>query len=191
MVQTPVGHLWRLWELHFRHTHTHTWLHPLHSTPSSSPAPIHPTSPHPRLLHSQSPLSLSNRATLSLPLSVKPTNPAPSRYLRGDNHGNSSTVGTGHQLTKIDSRKMEGKKERKASLHPRSPVGMFVYRRSMRSSRQTGTQAPSPLISSSNKGNTGLLERAHSLISAIHVAVLVMGETHQTLSFSHTSDGLC
>lgn len=119
------------------------------------------TPPHPRLLHSQSPLSLSNRATLSLPLSVKPTTPAPSRYLRGDNHGNSSTVGTGHQLTKIDSRKMEGKKERKGSLHSRRPVGMFVQRRSMRSSTETGTQAPSPLISSSNKRDAGLLERAH------------------------------
>lgn len=91
------------------HTHSHT-----QSPPSSSPAP---TPPHPtRLLHGQSPLSLRNRATLSLPLSVKPTAPAPSRYLRGDNHGNSSTVGTGHQLTKIDGRKMEGKKERKEGL---------------------------------------------------------------------------
>lgn len=90
------------------HTHTHTHNHP----PHHHQHPPHPT----RLLHGQSPLSLRNRATLSLPLSVKPTAPAPSRYLRGDNHGNSSTVGTGHQLTKIDGRKMEGKKERKEGL---------------------------------------------------------------------------
>lgn len=60
----------------------------------------------------------------------------------------------------------------------------------MGSSRKTGTQVPSPLVSSSNKRATGLLERAHSFISAIRVALLAIGETHQTLSFSHTSDGL-
>lgn len=178
-------------------THSHAHLasspsfNPLIITSPNPPhlTPPHPTSPPPPP-QPESPISVEQSNAVS-PALVKPTDPAPSRYLRGDNHGNSSTVGTGHQLTKIDSRKMEGKKERKGSLHPRSPVGMFVYRRSMRSSRQTGTQAPSPLISSSNKGNTGLLERPHSLISGIHVAVLVIGETHRTLSFSHTSDGLC
>lgn len=47
--QAPVGHLWRLWELHFRRTHTHTWG----SSPSFNPLVI--TSANPRHLGSPPP----------------------------------------------------------------------------------------------------------------------------------------
>lgn len=152
------------------HAHSHTpapipFIHP----PPPPPAPIHPTSPPPRLpalLYSHRvPLSLgTEQRCLSRSLSSPPAPSLsaaspPVRYLSADNHGNSSTVGTGHQLTKIDSRKMEGKNERKGSLHPRRPVcvcvclRVCVCRRSMGSSKQTGTQAPrSPPASTGNKG---------------------------------------
>lgn len=101
-------------------SHTLTHSNPYHS----SPLPPHPVSPPPSL-QSHSPLSLrTEQRCLSRSPSSSPPPPTPIRYLHGDNHGNSSTVGTGHQLTKIDSRKMEGKKERKGSLRPRRPVSV-------------------------------------------------------------------